>query len=383
MTDSTPKTLETGRQRICSRCVMDTTDPNITFDDTGICIHCRLWEDAASRLIPPPTQRDAQLAALVERIKQSGNGKEYDSVMGLSGGVDSSYVAYLAHQHGLRPLAVHLDNGWDSELAVQNIHNIVNKLGFDLSTHVIDWDEFRDIQRSFFTASVVDIEMVTDHAITAVIYRLALKHRVRFILSGNNVVSEAVMPSAWTHRKSDLRNLKAIHRKHGTRKIKTFPTMSTLRQQWWQSVRGIQPANLLNYVDYDRNAAIATLERELGWRYYGGKHYESTFTRFYQAHILPEKFGIDKRRAHYSALINAGQLTRDEALASLGRELYNPTELAEHRSYVAKKLGFSDEEFRAYLDEPPRSHFDFRSDEGYVRPLLRLKKAWRERRGQR
>lgn len=376
-------TPEDAPARVCVRCVMDTSDPDITFDSSGVCNHCAEFEDIARRRLPPAGTGRAALEKLAADIRRAGEGQDYDCVLGLSGGVDSSYTAYQAKQLGLRPLAIHLDNGWDSELAVQNIHGIVSKLGFELYTHVIDWEEFKDVQRSFLLASVVDIEMITDHAITAVIYRVAFEEKIRYILSGNNVATEAVMPVSWVHRKSDLRNLKAIQKRFGTRPIRTLPTASTLRFQYWQLARRRQIVNVLDYLDYNKQEAIATLERELGWRYYGGKHYESFFTRYYQAHILPTKFGIDKRKAHLSALICSGQMTRDEALRELDQHLYDPQTLVSDGEYVRKKLGFTEEEFAAIMSAAPRSHFDFPSDEAYVRPLLNLKKLARTIRGRR
>lgn len=357
--------------RVCTRCVMDTSDPDITFDVRGACSNCARYDVMAATL--RPAGGPAALEALAARIRTEGAKRDYDCVLGLSGGVDSSYVAYQAKQLGLRPLAVHLDNGWNSELAVQNIQHIVSRLGFDLVTHVVDWEEFRDLQLAFLRAGVVDIELLTDHAIIAVTHRMARQERVGYILDGLNVATEAIMPRAWNHRKSDLRNLRAIQRRFGTVPIRTLPTASSLRLAWWQQVRRVRSVHVLDYLDYDKDAAMRTLESELGWRYYGGKHFESLFTRFYQAHLLPAKFGIDKRRAHLSTLICSGQMTRDEALAELDRELYAPGDLADDLAYVCKKWGITEAELDAILREPPQSHFDYPSDEPYVRPLLKLR----------
>jgi N-acetyl sugar amidotransferase len=339
---------------------MDTSDAEIEFDAQGVCHHCKGHE--AKVALAPFSQPDARtrLAAMMDRVLAGRQG-EYDSVVGLSGGVDSSYVAYQARQLGLKPLAVHFDNGWNSELAVRNIERIVKRLGLDLLTFVIDWEEFRDIQRSFFKANVIDIEMVTDHAIFAAMFRIAKEHRIRYILSGTNAATESIMPPTWQHFKFDLRNLKAIHRRFGTLPIRRYPTIGVPGLAWNHYIAGVQSISLLNFLPYRKDVAIRTLQQELGWSYYGGKHYESVFTRFYQAHILPRKFGVDKRRIHFSDLIMNGEMTREEALDELQKPLYEPVALEQDIEYVCKKLGFTRQEFDAYLAHPPASHYDYPS----------------------
>jgi N-acetyl sugar amidotransferase len=366
----------TSHYRQCARCVMDTSAADIAFDEQGVCNYCKTHEAKAA--LAPFSRPGAkeQLAALVATIRQRRRG-EYDSIVGLSGGVDSSYVAYQAAKLGLKPLAVHFDNGWNSELAVKNIEQMVKRLGLDLQTFVIDWEEFRDIQRSFFKAHVIDIEMVTDHAIFAAMYRIAREQGIRYILSGTNAQTESIMPAAWQHFKFDLRNLKAIHRRFGTMPIKRFPTLSVWGMAWNHYVRGAESVSLLNYLPYRKDEAIRTLQSELGWQYYGGKHYESVFTKFYQAHILPVKFGIDKRRIHLSDLIMNGELTREQALAELDKPLYEPLALERDREYVCKKLGFGADEFAAYLRAPAVSHFAFPS---YARLAQRLVSIHKRRR---
>jgi N-acetyl sugar amidotransferase len=357
---------------------MDGSDPHIEFDDDGICNHCRGHETKVA--LTPATQPNAEdrLAELVAGIKRRASG-EYDSIVGLSGGVDSSYVAYQAVKLGLRPLAVHFDNGWNSELAVQNIERIVKQLGLDLMTVVIDWDEFRDIQRSFFKANVIDIEMVTDHAIFASMFDIANKHGIKTILSGTNAATESIMPDSWQHFKFDLLNLKSIHRRFGTVPIRQYPTMSIWRMGWQSAVRKTGSASILNYLPYSKSGAIKTLEEEMGWAYYGGKHYESVFTKFYQAHILPTKFGVDKRRIHLSDLIMNGEITREEALAELALPLYAPEALEQDTEYVCKKLGFSRQEFADYLASPPVSHFAYPSYAKTAQKLVAIYKGRRYR----
>jgi N-acetyl sugar amidotransferase len=364
--------------RLCCRCVMDTSAPGIEFDAGGVCSYCRIHEEKVA--LTPAQRPGAQdrLQEVVHTLKAQRRG-DYDSIVGLSGGVDSSYVAHQAVKLGLRPLAVHFDNGWNSELAVKNIEQMVTRLGLDLQTFVIDWEEFRDIQRSFFKANVVDIEMVTDHAIFAAMYRLARQHGIRYILSGTNAATESIMPPAWQHFKFDLRNLKAIHRRFGTRPIRRYPTLSVWGMAWNHYVRGAKSVSLLNYLPYRKSDAIRTLQAELGWQYYGGKHYESAFTKFYQAHILPVKFGIDKRRIHFSDLVMNGEMTRDEALLELEKPLYDPVALEQDREYVCKKLGFTAEEFAQYMAAPPVSHYAYPSYAQFAQRLVAMHKRRRYR----
>ncbi|QDQ25723.1 N-acetyl sugar amidotransferase [Chitinimonas arctica] len=360
--------------QICVRCVMDTTDAEISFDESGVCSHCKSHEARVAQA--PFSQSDAgeKLAALVARIKARAKG-EYDCIIGLSGGVDSSYVAYQAIQLGLKPLAVHFDNGWNSELAVKNIERMVKKLNLDLITYVIDWEEFRDIQRSFFKANVIDIEMVTDHAIFAALFKLAKQHKIRYILSGTNVATESIMPKAWQHFKFDLLNLMAIQKKFGQLKVRSYPTISIWHMAWNKYMSGFQSVPILNYLPYKKEEAIATLKAELGWEYYGGKHYESLFTKYYQAHILPKKFGVDKRKVHLSDLIMNGEVTRELALKELEKPPYTESALASDREYICKKLGFSQVEHDAYLNASAVSHFDYPS---YAKIAMALVKIYRK-----
>jgi N-acetyl sugar amidotransferase len=362
---------------------MDTSDPDIAFDERGYCNHCTYYYEFTAREVLGAEAGAAPLAALVQRIKRDGVDRRYDCVIGLSGGVDSSFVALQVKKLGLRPIAVHLDNSWDAEVAVHNIERLVRGLELDLITHVVDWDVFRDIQRAFFRASVVDIELITDHAITALMHRVALDMGIKWIVSGTNHVTESIMPTTWGHRKSDLRNFKAIHRRFGELPMRTLPTASMLQIQWWQRARGLRYLSLLNYYDYSRAGAIEALEREIGWKNYGGKHFESLFTRFYQAHYLPVKFGFDKRRAHLSAQICSGQKTREQALAELEAPVYPPRDLAHDRDYLLKKLGFSEREWAAIIADAPRPHYDYASDTAYVVRLMQARQRVLELLGRR
>lgn len=347
----------------CSKCVMDSTDTALTLDENGVCNHCRDYEQMRQSWNLEALVEKNEIKTLFEKIKSNAKGKQYDCIVGLSGGVDSSYIALLAKEYGLNPLCVHLDNGWNSELAVANIHSIVKTLNFDLYTHVIDWEEFKDLQRSFFKANVVDIEVLSDHAIFGVIMQLAKKYKIKAILSGANISTEFVMPRTWVHRKQDLTNIKDIQSKFGTLKIKSFPQVSTLSHVISMYVLKYKVYKPLNYIHYNKEQVKTILKEKLNWRDYGGKHHESLFTKFYQAHILPTKFNIDKRKAHLSTLICSGQTTRLLALEELKKPLYNPAELPQDFEFVCKKLDFTIDEMNTYLKTPPRSHFEFKTDQ--------------------
>lgn len=347
----------------CSVTVMDNiADQDIEFDENGICNYYHEYKEAELSSVFSGRAGEEKLEALIMNIKKSGQGKPYDCLIGLSGGVDSTYVAWLVKKHGLRPLAVHLDNGWNSELAVKNIENIIKKLDIDLFTLVINWQEFKDIQLSYLKASVVDIEIVSDHAIFATMYKLAKEKGIGYVISGTNVVTEFIMPPSWLYRKMDFANLKDIHSKYGTVKLKTYPNFDFRKYVYYSSVLKLTPISILNYVPYDKKEIKEFITRELDWRDYGGKHYESIFTKFYQAYILPTKFKIDKRKAHLSTLICSGQITRAEALIELEKPLYDKDELEADKEYVLKKLGLTNDQFDNILNMPIRRHEDFKTD---------------------
>jgi len=348
--------------QICSRCILDTTDPNIEFDEKGVCNHCRGYEKIAQRRVFEGIKAKKKLEELVEKIKQEGMDRKYDCLIGLSGGVDSTYVAYIVRELGLRPLAIHLDNRWNTRIAEENIRNIVDKLQLDLKTYTVDWEEFKDLQLAFLKASVVDIEFITDHGLAALIYKVANEKGIKYVLTGNNVVTEAVMPESWAYHKNDLVNLKAIHKQFGTVRLKNFPTLGILKKAYFQCIRKIRSIPILNYVNYVKEDAKKLMARELGWKDYGGKHYESVFTRFYQAYILPKKFDIDKRKAHLSNLICSGQMTRQEAMKQMEQDPYPDEQiLKEDKDHVLKQLGLTDEEFEKIMSLPVRSHYDYRN----------------------
>jgi len=345
----------------CTRCVMDTSDPDIAFDANGVCNWCLEADERLSSFMLTSTQSKKKLSDLIAAMKSEKRGK-YDSIVGLSGGVDSSYLAYWAYKTGLHPLTVHFDNGWNSEVAVSNIRKIVDVSGFDLQTYVINWQEFKDLQRSFLKAGVVDIEMLTDHAIMAALRKIMKQHRIKYILSGTNYATEHGLPPTWVWPKNDWINIRSIHKRFGTGPLKSFPHIGFVEDLIFRSLKlGGKIVQPLDYMSYSKKEAMATLSKELDWRYYGGKHYESLFTKFYQAYILPTKFGIDKRRSHLSCLVRTGEIIKQDALRELAEPLYDETSLREDKAYVCKKLGFSDEEFNAIMQNEPHSHSDYPS----------------------
>lgn len=335
---------------------MDTTDPDIWFDENGVSSHAIWFDEAlAPGLLPAQRgERIRELEQLVEKIKAAGRGKPYDCVIGVSGGVDSTYLTLQAVRLGLRPLAVHFDSGWNSELAVGNIHSLVTALGLDLHTHVIDWREMRDLHLSYFKASLANCDIPTDHAFGWVSYQQARKYGIKYILSGSNFATESILPESWGYNADDARQLRAVQAKFGTVKLKTYPVMGMVKRHiWYPLVRRIKTVRPLNYMPYVYKDAKQDITDSVGWRAYGGKHCESVFTRYFQGYYLPHKFGYDKRLAHYSSLILSGQVTRDDALSLMDASGY-PEELRKQdHEFVAKKLGLTVDEFEALCARPP------------------------------
>ena len=372
-------TKEDAEYRQCTLTVMDNiADPDITFDSNGICNYYFEYKEAEKNEVFQGDEGKKRLNVYVDKIKKSGNGKKYDCLIGVSGGVDSTYVAWLVKDLGLRPLAVHLDNGWNSELAVKNIESLTQKLGIDLFTLVINWKEFRDIQLSYLKASVVDIEVVSDHAIFASMYKLAKEKKIGYIISGTNNVTEYIMPSSWLYKKMDFANLKDIHKKYGTIRINSYPYLDFKKYIYYSSVLKLIPVSILNFIPYNKKRIKEFISQELNWRDYGGKHYESIFTKFYQAYILPEKFHIDKRKAHLSTLICSGQISKKEALEELQLPLYDEKDLEIDKEYVIKKLGIDKKQFNEIMHTPIRKHEEFKSDTklkaNYMRFLQKTEK---------
>lgn len=364
----------------CSISLMDNiSDPNIKFDEKGICNYYYQYLEQERKFVFKGDDGVRKINELVRKIKASGDGKKYDCITGVSGGVDSTYLAYWAKTQGLRPLIVHFDNGWNSEIAVRNVENIISNLGFDLYTLVVNWEEFKDLQLAYLKASVVDIEALTDHAIIGTLYKLAAENGIKYILSGNNIVTEATLPSYWVWDKWDHVNIKDIHKKFGNISLKTFPFFTTKQKQYYIKVKGIETAFVLNYLPYNKKNIKEIISREVGWRDYGGKHYESVWTRFYQGYILPVKFGIDKRKAHLSNLIFSGQISKQEALEEIRQPIYNQEQLKTDYEFVLKKFNLSEEEFDKLMLLQREEHNHFKTERGLTErfPVLgKLKKVF-------
>ena len=357
---------------------MDTTAAGILFDAEGRCNYCRNFEQRLATYQPTsPGELKHRREKLVAKVKADGRGKQYDCIVGISGGADSAYTLYSVKKHGLRPLAVHMDNGWNSELAVNNIENLVRKLGVDLHTHVINWNEYRRLMQAFFDADVLDVELLYDNAMLAVNYQTAINYGTKWILGGTNTTTEGMeMPVTWNWFKFDKKNILALARRSGAR-LDTFPTIGTLDYVFNKAVRSIRWIPFLDYIDYFKPSCTQILVKELGYRTYPYKHYESIFTRFYQGYILPTKFGIDKRKLHLSTLLMSGQLSRKEALEAMEHIPYpSDSALQEDIDYFVKKLGWTLKQLDEYLARPQIPHARYGTEkplwDGFARIARRL-----------
>ncbi len=344
--------------QICVNCVMDTSDPEIHFDNDGVCNYCRDYFDKRKHFILDKNEKEFALNKIIQFCKKQGKRKKYDCIIGVSGGVDSTYTAYLVKKFGLRPLAIHLDNGWNTELAVSNIHNVLKKLDIELYTYVLDWEMFRSLQVAFLKASVPDLEIPTDHAIVALLRRIAAQYDVP-IIWGVNYTTEFVLPKAWSQGHMNWEYIKKINNLFGSQKLKGYPHYTVFYLIYLNRIKKQQIFSILDLVDYNKESAKKFLISEFGWKDYGDKHHESIYTKFIQSYILPIKFGFDKRRAHISSLILAGQLSRQQALEILKRPPYDEKEIKEQLYLVLKKLGLTDKEFSNIMNMPPRKYENF------------------------
>lgn len=346
--------------QICTRCIMDTSDPDIAFDGDGVCNHCKTFDGYLGSSWFPNEQGRAMLEGKLAEVRAAGQGKEYDCVIGLSGGVDSSYLALKAAEWGLRPLVVHVDAGWNSELAVANIESIVKHCNFDLHTHVVNWEEMRDLHLAYLKAGVANQDVPQDHVFFASLYKFATENGIRHVFSGGNIATEGIFPSAWHGSAMDSINLKAIHNAYGKVPLRTYQTVSFLDYfvvyPFIQRMTVLRP---LNFMPYDKNLAVSELERAVAWKSYGRKHGELLFTKVFQNYYLPKKFGYDKRRPHLSSLIASGQMSRDEALVELEKPLYDLRELEIDLTYFCKKLRITQAEYDALLAAPSHHHTEF------------------------
>lgn len=365
-------------QSVCTMTVMDDSDPEIVFDENGVSNHYlraskRLKEECFRG--PEGIER---LHKIVERIKADGKGKPYDCIMGVSGGADSTYAAVLAKELGLRPLAVHLDNGWNSETAVYNIEQLLKRLDIDLYTHVVDWKEIRALQRALFKASVANVEVVTDHAINALLYKQAASRGIRWMITGSNLETESILPAAWGYDSRDARSIKEIYKRFGDgTPLKTYPMASALEFIWYMMVVRTRTLAILNYGPYNKREIMKRMVAEYGYKPYERKHGESRFTRFFQEHYLPTKFGYDKRKAHFSSMIASGQMTRDEAFADLNKPMYQADERTIDVEYVTKKLGFTPQEWEGVMKADKHKATDYPTNAWLFDPNSKRMRAMR------
>lgn len=347
---------------ICTNCVMDTSDSAIQFDAEGVCDHCRsFWKDVAPNWHPDESGKEV-FRKLVEEIRASGKGNPFDSIIGLSGGLDSSYLLHLAvTEFGMRPLVFHVDGGWNTDIAVSNIQVLVEKLGLDLYTEVINWEEMRDFQLAFFKSGVPHLDVPQDHAFIATLYHFANKHNIKYILNGGNYATECVRnPLEWLYYGTDLAQLRDIQRRFGARELKTYPFSSILfHKVYLRYLRGVQVVKPLNFLPYTKEIAVQTLQSAYGWKAYPQKHFESRFTRFYEGYWLPTRFGYDTRRVQFSSLILTNQMTREEALSRLEKPAYDPDSIDEEFEYIATKLRIPVEELRSYHEMPKKTYRDY------------------------
>lgn len=342
---------------------MDTTDLEITFDENGYCNHCTEFLNKRTKYKYQGEESDRALNHIVENMKRAGKGRDYDCIVGLSGGLDSSYTAYIAKQKGLRVLAVHMDNGWNTEESVMNIKNVAEKLEIDYDSYVLDWEEFKDLQLAFLKASVPEPETPTDMAIAAVCHHFAAKHNVKYIVSGGNIATEGILPRSWHYNAKDMKYFSYIQKTFGKKKLGYFPTFGLEKEIYYKLVKGIRMIYFLNYLPYVKNDAVKFLKKELNWKFYGEKHNESKYTGFIQSYYLYKKFGIDYRKATFSSEICAGEMSRCEALEQLRKKPYNLAKVEEEKIYISKKLGISKDEFEEIINLPGKWYWDYPNNE--------------------
>jgi N-acetyl sugar amidotransferase len=348
---------------------MDTSDSKITFDEHGRCEYCTNYYNNILPNWHPDERGEREITPVMEQIRREGKDRDHDCLIGISGGVDSSYVTYLAKEKfGLRPLLFHVDAGWNSQQAVNNVEKLVDGLGVDLHTEVVDWLEMQDLQLAFFKAQVPHIDTPQDHAFFAGLYNFAAKHGFKYILTGANYSTECVRePLEWHYHASDLRQLKDIHARFGKRELKTFPLANIFTFKiYYRFIKGVRVVKPLNYVPYVKETAMQLMIDRFGWQRYAHKHYESRFTRFYEGYWLPTKFGYDKRRAHFSSLILTGQMTRAEALEKIAQRAYDEETIAQDFEYIATKLDLSVEELQQIMDGPNKTYRDYKNSMGLI-----------------
>lgn len=356
--------MEATNYQVCTNCVMDTSDPNIVFDSNGVCDHCHDFDINLKPKWNTGDKGKKELNKIIEQVKSQGKNKEFDCLLGISGGVDSSYMLHVAvKEFGLRPLVFHVDGGWNSELAVHNINVMIDKLDLDLYTEVINWEEMKDFQLAFFKSGVPHIDIPQDHAFIATLYHFADKYKIKYILNGGNFSTECVQyPMQWFYYGTDMSHIKDIRKKFGTSKMETYPFSSVFRHKiYLKYLKGVNVLKPLDYIPFIKADALNLLEKEYGWKPYPQKHFESRFTKFYEGYWLPERFGFDTRRVQFSSLILTGQMSREQAIEKLQKPAYDPATINEEFNYIATKLGISSDELRGYLSMPKKYYWDYKN----------------------
>ena len=362
--------------QVCTNCIMDTTDSKIVFDENGVCDYCNGY---ITDILPnwQPSNNDfTELEKIASKIREAGKGKKYDCIIGLSGGTDSSYLAYIAKEiMGLRPLMYTVDTGWNLNVAVENIERLVKALDLDLFTEVVNWNEMRDLQLSFFKAQVAYQDLPQDHVIFAGLYNYAVKNGIKYVLTGSNNATELVRaPIEWVHL-NDLVLIKDIHRKFGKVKLKTMPLCGMFKYRInYAYLRGMKRVAPLDIIHYDKDAAEKLLKEKFGWEKYENKHYENVFTRFYEGYYLPVKFGYDKRKCYFSNLVLTGQMTREEAVSKLEESPYSESLMLEDLEYIAKKLGITRTEFELLIKGENKTYKDYKNSLALIEFFIKLAK---------
>jgi len=359
--------------KICTYCVMDTSDEDIQFNDQGKCNHCIDFESVLADSKYSKHNSEEKLQILLKNIKKNGRNKKYDCLVGISGGVDSCYTAFMCKKWGLKPLLIHMDNGWNSDIAVKNVKKMVDKLGFDYISYVLDWMEFREIQLAFLKSSIVDLEMPTDISIAASLYKTAKKHNIKYIISGGNYSGEGILPLTWGyHVLKDEKLYKYIVKKFGSTKLNKVPSVGLRGEIYYKFIKGIKNVYPLNLIDYNKDKVREFLKNEFNWKDYGGKHHESKITAFWQSYVMPTKYNMDYRRATYSSQIVSGQITRAEALEKLSSLSYIPKSIEQDKQYIAKKYKISSMEMEKYLSLKPKTYKDFPNDKNKIERFYSL-----------
>lgn len=345
---------------------MDTTDSKITFDENGVCDHCNTFKNSIQPFWHTDNRGKIKLESLVKKIKIEGQGKDFDCMMGMSGGIDSSFLLYkMVTEFGLRPLVFHVDAGWNSQIAVNNIERLVDGLSLDLYTEVINWEEMKDLQLAFFKSGVPHIDVPQDHAFFATMYKFASKYKIKTILTGGNYSTECVRnPLEWMYYQSDSIQLKDIYKKHGTGKLSNYPVTNILWHKFWLPYfKGIKLYRPLDFMPYNKNDAMQALVEKFGYQKYPQKHFESRFTKFYEGFWLPQRFGYDTRKVQFSSLILTNQMTREEALEKLKNQSFTEEQIKEDFEYVSNKLGITIEELWSYFHAPKKTFKNYKSQD--------------------